>query len=65
MGNFVKLTTRKSDGNYFSIWVHADSIDQLSQDSATQASNNEGTCLFVDEEVMELVAFNQTIDSLS
>jgi hypothetical protein len=64
MSNFVKLTTRIDEG-YLRTWVHADSIVELSQNSATQAENNEGTCEFVDGEIIELVAFNETIDSLA
>jgi len=64
MSNFVKLTTRIEEG-YLRTWVNADSISELSQNSATQAENNEGTCEFVDGEIIELVAFNETIDSLA
>ena len=64
MGNFVKLTTRNEDGSYLRTWVHADSILGLSQDG-TQASNNEGSCDTVEGDTIELVAFNETIDSLS
>jgi hypothetical protein len=65
MGNFVKLTKRTEDGNYLRLWVHADAIEQLAQESTAQAGNNEGTCVFEDGEVMELIAFNETLDSLN
>lgn len=65
MGNFVKLTKRTEDGNYLRFWVHADAIEQLAQESTAQAGNNEGTCVFLDGEIMELIAFNETLDSLN
>jgi hypothetical protein len=64
MGNFVKLTTRGEDGSYTASYVDQSSIKQLSQNGATQAGENEGTCVFVDGTVIELKAFNETLDTL-
>jgi hypothetical protein len=65
MSHFVKLTTRNEDGAYVRTWLDQDSIKELSQNSATQAGNNEGTCVLVDETVIQLIAFNETLDSLN
>jgi hypothetical protein len=64
MGTFVKLTTQAEDGSYTASYVEQSSIKQLSQNGATQAGNNEGTCVFVDGTVIELKAFSETIDTL-
>ena len=64
MSNFVKLTTRIDEG-YLRTWVQADSIVELSQNSATQAVDNAGTCVFVDDTTIDLCQFNETIESLN
>jgi len=64
MSNFVKLTTQIDEG-YLRTWVQADSIVELSQNSATQAGDNAGTCVFVDETTIDLCQFNETIESLN
>jgi hypothetical protein len=64
MSNFVKLTTRIDEG-YLRTWVQADSIVELSQNSATQAGDNAGTCVFVDDTTIDLCQFNETIESLN
>ena len=48
MSHFVKLTTLTEDGNFLRTWIDQDDIVELSQNSATQASNNEGTCELID-----------------
>jgi hypothetical protein len=64
MGNFVKLTTRGEDGSYTRTWIEQASIKQLSQNGATQAGDNEGTCVLVDGTIIELTTFNETLDTL-
>lgn len=61
---FVKLTTIAEDGNYLRLWVGANEIQQLSQLTNSQDLENKGTCRFYDGQVLELIAFNETIDSL-
>lgn len=65
MSNFVKLTTRTQDGNYLRQWVPASTIKSLSQLSGSQDGTNEGTCVFIDDVEIQLIAFNETIDSLN
>jgi hypothetical protein len=65
MGNFVKLTTRSEDGSYTRTWIDQSFIRQVFQNSVTQGGNNEGTCVFQDGTTMQLVSFNETLDSLS
>ena len=65
MVNFVKLTTRTQEGNYLFKWVHADTIESLSQLTGSQDGNNEGTCVFKDGTQTELINFNETIQSLA
>ncbi len=65
MGHFVKLTTLTEDGNYLRSWVEQDTIKVLSQNSASQGGDNAGTCEFVDGTVIQLIGFNETIESLS
>jgi hypothetical protein len=64
MKKFVKITTRTEEGIIRS-WIDADKIVQLSQNSVTQAGDNEGTCVFADGTIIPLITFNETIDSLS
>ena len=65
MAKFVKLTTILEDGNYERIWVDSDSIRQVSQKTNSQDGENKGTCLFHDGSTLELIAFNETLDSLN
>jgi hypothetical protein len=65
MKKFVKLTTVTEDGNFLRAWVDQDTIKVLSQNSASQGSLNEGTCEFEDGTVIQLISFNETIDSLN
>jgi hypothetical protein len=64
MGNFVKITTRIEGGNNMRTWIHQDKVEQLSQNSATQWPNDEGTCLFIDGTSVDIIGFNETIESL-
>lgn len=64
MSHFVKLTTRSEDGSYIRTWLDQSLIQQLFQNSVTQAGNNEATCVFTDGTTMQLVAFNETLDTL-
>jgi hypothetical protein len=64
MGNFVKLTTKNEEGAYVRTWIDQSSIKELSQNGITQAGENEGTCVLVDGTVIELKAFNETLDTL-
>jgi hypothetical protein len=65
MSHFVKLTTLTEDGNFLRSWVEQGTIKTLSQNSATQANDNNGTCEFVDGTVIQLIGFNETIESLA
>ncbi len=65
MSHFVKLTTRTEDGNYERLWLDQSIIKVLSQNSATQGGLNEGTCEFEDGTVIQLIAFNETLESLN
>jgi hypothetical protein len=65
MSHFVKLTTLTEDGNYLREWVEQATIKVLSQNSASQGGNNAGTCEFVDGTIIELIAFNETLESLA
>lgn len=64
MKKFAKITTRNEDGSYLRTWIDQDFIHQVTQNSATQAGNNEGTCEFIDGETIELIDFSSTVDSL-
>lgn len=63
MSNFVKLTTRLENGIYLRQWVKSDEILSLRQTSL-QEGDNEGICVHVDGTEINLIAFNETIDSL-
>jgi hypothetical protein len=65
MKKFVKITTRLEDGNVLRSWIDQSFIHKLSQNSATQAGDNAGTCEFLDGEIIEIITFNETLDSLS
>lgn len=64
MKKFIKITTRTEEGIVRS-WIDADKIVQLSQNSVTQAGDNEGTCVFSDGKTIPLITFNETLDSLN
>lgn len=64
MANFVKLTIRLENGIYLRQWVPADEILLLKQLSNEQEGNNEGVCVFKDGTKLNLIAFNETIDTL-
>lgn len=64
MSNFVKLTTRTQDGNYLRQWIPSHLIESLSQLSGSQDGTNEGTCVLLDGTEIQLIAFNETLDSL-
>ena len=65
MKKFIKITTRSEDGAIVRNWIDANKIVQLSQDSSSQAGDNEGTCIFNDGTVIQVITFNETIDSLN
>ena len=64
MKKFVKITTRNSDGSIVRSWIDQEQVAQLSQD-IPQQGNNEATCILVDGTIIELIAFNETLDSLN
>lgn len=64
MKKFILITTRDGEAIVRS-WVDAESILQLNQNSITQQGNNEGTCRFYDGTSIDIIAFNETIDSLN
>lgn len=64
MKKFAKISTRTEDGNVLRSWVDQDKIQQLNQNSATQWGNDEGTCLFIDGTSIDIIGFNETIESL-
>ncbi len=63
MKKFVKITTRNQDGSIVRSWIDQEQIAQLSQHTQQQG-DNEGTCRFVDGSILELITFNETLDSL-
>lgn len=63
MKKFIFITTRKDEAIIRS-WVDAEKVVQLFQNSITQQGQNEGTCLFVDGTSIDIIAFDETIDSL-
>ena len=64
MKKFVKITTRNEDGSIVINWIDQEEIAQLSQ-TIKQQGDNEGTCRFVDGSILELITFNETLDSLN
>jgi predicted ATPase len=64
MKKFIKITQRNEDGGILRIWTDQEQIDQLSQ-TIQQQGNNEATCIFLDGTMIELIAFNETLDSLN
>jgi hypothetical protein len=65
MKKFVKITTRLSDGNVLRQWIDIDIIVELTQNSATQWSNDEGTLETVNGAIIPIISFNETIDALN
>lgn len=65
MTKFVKITQRNEDGSYLRTWIDRDYITKVTQHSATQEGNNEGTLEWNDGETIKIVAFNETLDSLN
>lgn len=68
MKNFVKITTRQGEAIIRS-WVPSDKVIRLTQNSITQQGNNEGTLEYdngtsLGKEI-DIIAFNETIDSLN
>lgn len=64
MKKFIKITTRNEDGSIVRNWIDQEVVAQLSQ-TIQQQGDNEGTCRFVDGETIELITFNETLDSLN
>ena len=63
MKKFIKITVRNEDGGIVRSWIDQEQVAQLSQDTQQQG-DNEGTCRFVDGSILELITFNETLDSL-
>jgi hypothetical protein len=64
MKKFVKITTRKDDA-IIRTWLDIEEIDYLRQNSITQDGVNEATCVLKNGDVIEIIAFNETLDSLN
>jgi hypothetical protein len=64
MKKFVKITTRNEDDGIVRRWINQEEIEQLSQ-NIQQQGDNEGTCKFVGGSVIQLITFNETLDSLN
>lgn len=64
MKKFIKITTREGEA-IVRRWYNVEDIESLSQNSITQQGANEGTCYFVDGYSIDIIAFNETIDSLN
>jgi len=65
MSHFVKLTTLGENGSYTRTWIEQTTIKELSQNGTTQAGDNAGTCVFVDGTIIDLCAFNETLETLN
>jgi len=64
MAKFVKLTQLLEDGSYLRTWIPIENIGVLSQNSVTQEGENRGSCTLIDGQLLQLIAFNETLDSL-
>lgn len=64
MAKFVKLTQLLEDGSYLRTWIPIENIGVLSQNSVTQEGENKGSCTLIDGHSLNLIAFNETLDSL-
>jgi hypothetical protein len=65
MKKFVKLTISTGDGNHIKKWVDVDTIKELTQHSASQWGENQGTCVFTDGSSIDLIGFNDTLEGLA
>lgn len=65
MSKFVKITTLDPSGNYLRSWIPIEKIEELSQLSGSQDGDNRGNCLLTNGTTVDLVAFNETLDSLN
>jgi hypothetical protein len=64
MKKFVKITTRTKDGDILRSWIEQDKIVQLSQ-NIKQQGDNEGSLKSSDGKVIQIITFNETLDSLN
>jgi hypothetical protein len=64
MAKFVKITTRNEDGGITRSWIDQDEVAQLSQDTQQQG-DNEGCLKYFDGTIIDIIAFNETLDSLN
>jgi hypothetical protein len=64
MKKFVKITLKIEGGNHLNKWVDIDTISELSQNSDVQWPNNEGTIIFTDGAFVDIIGFNETLESL-
>ena len=64
MKKFVKITTVTPEGHYLKTWIDDSLIRKVSTNTVTQEGENRGTCEFFDGTTVELIAFNETLDSL-
>lgn len=65
MGKFVKITLKTEGGNHLKKWVDIDTILELTQTSDVQWPNNEGSITFTDGSFVDVIGFNDTLDSLN
>lgn len=64
MKKFAKITLKIEGGNHLNKWVDIDTISELSQNSQEQWPNNEGTIVFTDGAFVDVIGFNETLESL-
>jgi len=64
MKKFIKITTRKDDAILRS-WINIEDVAFLTQNSITEEGVNEGFCVFTDGKTANLIAFNETLESLN
>jgi hypothetical protein len=64
MKKFIKITTRTKDGDILRSWIEQDKIVQLSQ-NIKQQGDNEGSLKSIDGKVIQIITFNETLDSLN
>jgi len=64
MAKFVKLTQLLPDGSYERTWIPIEDIVQLIQNSVIHEGENRGICFFKNGQSIDLIAFNETLDSL-
>ncbi len=65
MVKFVKITLVTEGGNHLKKWIDIDTIAELSQNSQEQWPNNEGTIVFTDGATVDVIGFNETLESLN